>query len=224
MSIIETKNKISDLNKLYKAWYFTTSESATFEAPSDHSYYFKAYIGVHHIEVAKGDCIYYISDDEKFAHLKRGPVTVDSLHCATIIRGFMPPEQSASLEGLPLLPYVNGCSTRQIFSPPRPGDPTLQFLNIPANSAEQAHHVHSTVRVAYVLSGSGKSVVGIDGSTYSEELYPGKVCILEPMCPHHFETPNGESIQVVPLHVFSSVGSIESLHPMFNGTHMLNHH
>ena len=58
--------------------------------------------------------------------------------------------------------------------------------------------------------------------TVEYDLVPGTVCILDPMCPHHFETPYGQHIKVVPLHIFSSVGSLEAAHPMFNGTYMMN--
>jgi len=90
----------------------------------------------------------------------------------------MPADRSCSLDGLTVLPYVNGCSTKQIFAPPRPGYPTLQYLYIPAHSAEHAHHIHSTVRVVYTLSGKATSVVGMEGLTVKEKLTPGKVCIL----------------------------------------------
>ena len=93
------------------------------------------------------------------------------------------------------------------------------MLNIPPHSAEQAHHIHSTVRVAYILSGTGRSIVGMEGKIVTEDLYPGKVCILEKMCPHHFETDD-DHLVVIPLHVWSSVGAMEVNHPMFNGTHM----
>ncbi len=115
-----------------------------------------------------------------------------------------------------------GCSTKQIFPPDRPGDPTLQYLFIPPNSAEQAHHLHPTVRVVWVLEGHGTSVVGMDSNTVTEELVPGKVCILEPMCPHHFETPFGEERVVVPFHAFSTVPSAEANPPMFNGTFLVS--
>ncbi len=212
----------SRIQELYGVSYFSSDTPAIFEAPENHSYYFKTFIGNQSIDIERGDAVYFLTADLKTAVIKRGPCKVESQHCATVVRGFMPAERSCSLAGATVLPYVNGCSTKQIFEPPRAGDPTLQYLNIPANSAEQAHHIHSTVRVVYVLSGRGTSVVGMDGLTVKEELVPGKVCILEPMCPHHFETPYGEPLAVVPLHIFSSVGAIETSHPMFNGTYLMN--
>jgi hypothetical protein len=73
--------------------------------------------------------------------------------------------------------------------------------------------------VVLVLSGSGTSVVGMDTENIREPLYPGKVVVLHKMSPHHFET-DGERLIVLPLHVWSSVGHMESNHPMYNGTHL----
>lgn len=212
------------VQQMYGVKYYHTSTPVIHESAFDQMYYFKTFIGKQEeqINVEFGDCVYFFSEDLKEVSVKRGPCKVSSIHCATIIRGYMPSEMTVSLEGITVLPYVNGCSTRQLIAPARPGDPTLQLLKIPPYSAEQAHHIHSTVRVVYVIEGKAKSVVGMEGMTVDYDLVPGTVCILDPMCPHHFETPYGEHIKVVPLHVFSSVGSLESMHPMFNGTHMMD--
>lgn len=98
------------------------------------------------------------------------------------------------------------------------GDPTLQLLYIPPYTSEQTHHIHSTSRVVYCLEGSGYSIVGMKGHSIKTTLKVGMVIILEEMTPHHFETEN-ESLKVIPLHIYSSIGSLEFNHPMFNGTH-----
>ena len=215
---------IAKTQQMYGVKYYHTSTPVIHESAFDQMYYFKTFIGnqKERINVEFGDCIYFFSEDLKEVSLKRGPCKIQSMHCATIIRGYMPSEMTVSLEGITVLPYVNGCSTRQLIAPPRPGDPTLQLLKIPPYSAEQAHHIHSTVRIVYVTEGKAKSVVGMEGMTVDHELIPGTVCILDPMCPHHFETPYGEHVKVVPLHIFSSVGGLEAMHPMFNGTHMMD--
>lgn len=212
----------NEILQLYGSYYYPAGTNHIYEASANQTYYYKTFIGNHVIEVSYGDSVYYISADKTEAYLKKGPLTISSLHCATLIRGFMGSPVTASLKEGTVLPYVNGCSTRQIIYPQRLGDPTLQFLKIPAYSKEQAHHIHSTARVVYILNGSGDSIVGMEGKSTTVKLEAGMVCILEPMCPHHFETPHGEHLEVVPLHVFSSVGSIESSHPMFNGTHLMN--
>jgi mannose-6-phosphate isomerase-like protein (cupin superfamily) len=209
-----------DLKKLFGVQYFEPNDNAVVTASSSDLYFYTTYVGSHEIEVERGDCVYFISDDRRSALLQRGPVKVQSSHVATVIRGYMPEDKTSGIVTKTVLPYVNGCSTKQIFPPDRLGDPTLQMLNMPPHSSEQVHHIHSTVRVVYVLSGSGRSVVGMDGKEVIENLYPGKSLVLEPMCPHHFETDE-ESLIVIPLHVFSSVGASESNHPMFNGTHLI---
>lgn len=211
-----------ELQELYGVRYYPEGERFKYVAQSSQNYYFETYIGAYDINVEFGDSIYLISECKKKAILKRGSCTIRSAHCATVIRGYMPSEVTASLEGTTTLPYINGCSTRQIFFPPRIGDPTLQLLKIPPYSTEQAHHIHSTVRVVYVLSGRGRSIVGMESYRIEQDLLPGMICILEPMCPHHFETPYGEPLIVIPLHVYSSSGIQETYHPMFNGTYTMN--
>ena len=208
-----------DLKALYGVEYYPSGTTAVVEAREDDLYYYKAFVGPHQVQVERGDCVYYLSADKRTAHLQRGPATAESPHIAVIVRGYMPENKSSGIITKTNLPYVNGCSTKQVFAPDRPGDPTLQLLNIPPYSAEQAHHIHSTVRVAYILAGKGRSVVGMEQNLVIEELLPGKTVILQKMCPHHFET-DAEHLLVLPLHVFSTVGQIEANHPMFNGTHM----
>ncbi len=185
--------------------------------------YSKEFLKDNEIHVQRGDCVYYIIGD--IAHVKRGPFTLKDSNAdiATVVRGYNPDSRTASIYQVSTtLPYVNGCSTKQIFPPERPGDPTLQLLRIPPYSAEQAHHIHSTTRVVYVYKGRGVSVVGMEQKTIRTLLVPGMICILDPMSPHHFETPFGEELVVVPLHIWSSPGSIEYNHPMFNGTHLMS--
>lgn len=184
-------------------------------------YHYRCYLGPQTITVERGDCVYFIGEDGESAHLRRGPTTVTSAFLATVMRGYMPETKSTTMVQGTTLPYVNGCSTKQLFPPDRPGDPTLQLLYMPPNTTEQAHHVHSTARVVYVLRGRGTSVVGIGAHIHRHPLLPGMVCILEPMCPHHFET-GADPLVCVPLHVFSSTGAREFEHPMFQGTHVVD--
>lgn len=211
---------IESLKQLFGVQYFEPNQNVVVEAKSNDLYYYTTYVGAHSIEIEQGDCAYYLSEDKETAHLTRGKSTIESKHVATVIRGYMPENKSSGITTKTNLPYVNGCSTKQIFAPDRLGDPTLQLLDIPPYSSEQAHHIHSTVRVAYILKGTGRSIVGMNDKNVVEDLYPGKVVVLEKMCPHHFET-DGENLIVLPLHVYSSIGALENNHPMFNGTHMV---
>lgn len=170
------------------------------------------------LKVGQNETAYVIDADGNFHCVTDR--TMHNIKFACVILGYIAPNALRSGERLDTnLPYVNGCSTEQIFPPIRAGDPTMQLLYIPPYTAEQAHHIHSTVRAVYVLSGKGVSVVGQEGATATNELVPGAVCVLEKMAPHHFETGK-EGLRVIPVHVFSSIGGGEYNHPMFNGTYL----
>lgn len=206
---------------LFGAHYFSTDTPTVFETGTDQLYFFQAFIGLHEIAVEKGDTVFFFDQELEQAMVKKGPCHITSHHLASVIRGYMHPNASTALEGVTTLPYVNGCSTKQLFPPLRLGDPTLQYLKMPPFSKEQEHHIHSTFRVVLILEGKGKSIVGLDGKNNVTDLKSGSVCILEPMCPHHFETNTENPLIALPLHVFSSVGAQERNHPMFNGTIMI---
>lgn len=210
-----------DLAELYGVRYFAAGATEIADARSTNSYFYRAFVGAHDIAVEAGDCVYWIGDEAGSAALRRGPAQVHSRYLATVIRGYMPEDKTTSIRQGTTLPYVNGCSTKQLFPPERPGDPTLQLLHMPPYTTEQAHHIHSTARVVYVASGHGTSVVGVGAQTITHPLSPGMVCILEPMCPHHFETQE-HALLCIPLHIFSSIGRQELDHPMFNGTHLID--
>lgn len=214
------------IQALFGVRYFDPGVTETWVSPDTEHYHYTCYIGAHSIVVEKGDSVFYLTDIENdeptWAHCKVGPTKIKSERFAVVMRGYKPEPRSARMATKnPVLPYVNGCSTSEVFPPPRLGDPTLQRLLIPAHSAEQAHHIHSTVRAVYVLRGRGVSIVGMEGESVTTELVPGMVCILDPMCPHHFETPQGEAIEVIPFHVFSAVPG-ENNHPMMRGTFLMN--
>lgn len=197
------------------AHYFKTA--TTFTSSPDSQYHFKTFSGSARIQLEAGDSCFYLSDDKKTGHCARGPKEFTSKHFCTVIRGYAPPEKSIGINTQTNLPYVNGCSTRQLFAPERPGDPTWQMLKMPAGTKEQMHHIHPTARAVYVLSGQGVSVVGNSSRVTKTVLTPGMVCILEPMCSHHFETSTQDLI-VLPVHIWSSIPGLDFQHPMFNGT------
>lgn len=199
--------------------YFEPGEQAVVEANIGELYSYEAFIGEHLIELDPRDSLCYLAGPRAVWTSTPGKYQSDAL--AVKMRGYAPPERIAQMPILAHLPYVNGCSTAQIFPPLRAGDPTLQWLNIPPYSAEQAHHIHSTVRVVYIAGGKGRSLVGMEGGQVVEELYEGKVIVLDPMCPHHFDTPQGEHLICVPFHVYSST-PVEFNHPMYLGTHLMD--
>lgn len=210
-----------DVQKKFGVEYFQPGQKAIITSREGELYTYTAYIGSHAVDVEKGDCVYWM-DEKGVAHVQAGPLKIQSPHIATVVRGYTPPSRSVKIGRATYLPYVNGCSTRQIMPPERIGDPTLQLLHLPSYSSEQAHHIHSTARVVHVLEGRGRCVVGMDKLVAKQELVAGMSLVLHPMCPHHFETDDN-SLLVLPFHVFSSPpAGIEFNHPMFNGTHKLD--
>lgn len=205
------QNCMSDMGMTY----FGSGSVGNKRSEDCDAYFYETFVGSHNIEVMQGDCVFWLSDDKKTAHLQRGKAQIKSRHFATMVRGFAPEDKTSTIKGKTVLPYINGCSTKQIFPPDRPGDPTLQLLMIPPHSSEQQHHIHSTARCVYVLSGKGVCVLGV-GNTKRVPLEEGGVCVFNPMASHHFETTD-ESLIVLPVHVWSSTEE-EHNHPMFNGT------
>jgi mannose-6-phosphate isomerase-like protein (cupin superfamily) len=188
----------------------------------DDLYSYTVYYGEQVVDVEVGDSAWYyrFMNGRWSGHTKRGHGVVNSDKLCVIIRGYAPADRSVQIIGTNL-PYINGCSTESLLPPVRLGDPTMQLLHMPAGSSEQEEHIHSTVRVVYILDGSGICVHGLGKDQKEISITKGDVLILEKMCPHHFVTEE-EPLLCSPLHIWSSVGAMEQNHPMFNGTHLLS--
>ena len=198
------------------------SDDNIIESCYDDLYSYTVYYGEQVVDVEVGDSVWYyrFMNGRWSGHTKRGPGTVNSDKLCVVIRGYAPADRSVQIMGTNL-PYINGCSTESLLPPVRPGDPTMQLLHMPSGSSEQEEHIHSTVRVVYILDGSAQCIYGIGSKQESVWIKKGDVLLLEKMCPHHFVTKE-ESLLCSPLHIWSSVGAIEQNHPMFNGTHLLS--
>lgn len=204
---------------------YNISEPTVVYSPHNELYAYTAYIGKHDdIPVMLGDSAWVVTNEG--VKTIRGKLvenyTISSEELCVIIRGYAPDNKSSGYETMSNLPYVNGCTSNQLIAPLRIGDPTAQLLFLPKFTQEQAHHIHSTARIVYVLKGKGKSIQGMpdknggNGSLVEIDLSPGKVIILDKNIPHHFETEDSELV-VIPIHIFSST-PLEYNHPMFNGT------
>lgn len=207
--VAEKEREQSVICKKYGVTFHLPEEKPmTYWARSENLYHYRAMFGNHDIEVGGGNTLFVYDGEENRMHALPGPIKANFSDFAVEITGYMLPMKIAEVGRKFNLPYVNGCATRQIFPPERLGDPTVQLLRIPAFSAEQAHHIHSTVRVVHIVEGSGRAIIGMDGCNEAVHLRAGMSMVLEPMCPHHFET-EGEHLVCLPIHVFSSVGSLE---------------
>ena len=199
---------------MIKIW--NLGETSVFYSSEDSLYQYKVYIGKETVKIEKGDSFWFIDEDLKKAFVFRGPKEVKSNHLGILLRGYICPEKTAEIDFHSFLPYVNGCSTRQIFPPERPGDPTWQLLTIPPKTKEQIHHVHSTDRIAFILKGSGKAIFGQKDNFMQKPLKKNSVCYIKSMTAHHFES--NEELKILAFHVFSTASSLELNHPMYVGT------
>lgn len=197
--------------------FFDSKEPAIVESTDTDLYQYKAYIGEHTLLTNPKSSYWYINKNIVGCFTGNHTDFKTNLLCVEIF-GYTPEDRTSSYHRYTDLPYINGCSSKQLIPPNRLGDPTLQMLYIPENTSEQEHHIHSTTRIVYVAKGNGFSHVGTKDNFKTTELYPGLVIILDKMVPHHFSTENSDLI-VLPLHIFSSIGNAEHNHPMFNGTH-----
>lgn len=181
-------------------------------------YQYRCYVKTQPI-ITDARCSYwYLNGSEVGCFTGDGEVFNGFDVCVEIL-GYTPEARTSTYSRGTDLPYLNGCSTKQLIPPTRAGDPTWQLLQMAPNTTEQKHHVHSTARIVYVVSGSGESVVGMPGNQRTYGLEPGMVLVLNKMEPHHFIS--GENgLLVAPLHIFST-GANEFNHPMFNGTHLV---
>ena len=179
-------------------------------------YHFKVFFGQKATTVKSGDSFWFLDNKLEIACILRGPKKVTSNHLGILLRGYTCPEKTAEINYHTFLPYINGCSTRQIFPPERPGDPTWQLLQIPSKTREQMHHVHSTDRIAFVLKGSGKVIFGQKNNFTEQKLKENYICCIKTMTAHHFEAD--EELRILAFHVFSTVGALELNHPMYLGT------
>lgn len=181
-------------------------------------YQYRCYVKTQPIITDQRCSYWYLNGSEVGCFAGDGEVFNGFDVCVEIL-GYTPEARTSTYSRGTDLPYLNGCSTKQLIPPTRAGDPTWQLLQMAPNTTEQKHHVHSTARIVYVVSGGGESVVGMPGSQQTYKLEPGMVLILNKMEPHHFIS--GENgLLVAPLHVFST-GANEFNHPMFNGTHLV---
>jgi len=206
-------------NTRYGAHYWGAGEIDVYESSPNDLYRYTAYIGSQKIpEIDRGGSHLMVADERKSVIWTAQTDEQNSNHIAVHIAGYQCGEKSVSVSERVNLPYINGCATRQLFAPERIGDPTFQQLTMPPFTSEQAHHIHPTARVVYVLEGKGWSIVGQSGDDEEIELLAGMTCVLDPMCPHHFRTEE-TPLTVLPIHIFSSTPeAMESNHPMFNGT------
>lgn len=195
----------------------TINKPEVVESSINDLYSYRAFIGHHTIITDRRNSYWVLDKDKVSCYSGKGSVLDSNILCVEIF-GYTPEDRTSTYNKLTDLPYINGCSTKQLLNPVRPGDPTWQLLYMPPYTTEQQHHIHSTTRIVYIHQGSGISHLGSVGET-TIDLKPGNVLILDKMIPHHFSTTE-DNLVVLPLHIFSSTDN-EFDHPMFRGTYRI---
>jgi hypothetical protein len=112
------------------------------------------------------------------------------------------------------LSYIDGCSNSTVITPPRNGDPCLNYLYFP-DDINQSFHLHPSVRIGMILSGNG--VAETKNKTYP--LNPGTTFILDRMCLHRFKTDNSH-MSLFAFHPDSDDGPKDETNPMISRTYI----
>lgn len=111
------------------------------------------------------------------------------------------------------LSYIDGCSNSNLVSPPRNGDPCINYLYFPSHT-NQTYHTHPSVRIGLVVNGSGVADVNDDAIP----LEVGKYFILHRHARHRFRTEVGMSIII--FHPDSEDGPRDEFNPMKTRTYI----
>jgi mannose-6-phosphate isomerase-like protein (cupin superfamily) len=112
------------------------------------------------------------------------------------------------------LSYIDGCSNSNLIDPPRNGDPCLNYLYFPKN-INQTFHTHPSVRIGFILSGSGTASV----DNHNVNLQTGDVFVLDRHTLHRFST-SGSHMSLMVFHPDSEDGPRDEHNPMKSRTYL----
>ena len=146
-----------------------------------------------------------------------GEVTVNGDHMVIETPGYLFNDQIISSYNKGIigdLSYIDGCSNTNLISPPRNGDPCMNYLYFPPEVSQQ-FHTHPSVRIGLVVDGSGIAC------TPSGEisLIPGKCFYLDRHMLHRFKTTSN-SLSIVVFHPDSDDGPRDEANPMKTRTYL----
>jgi quercetin dioxygenase-like cupin family protein len=110
------------------------------------------------------------------------------------------------------LTYIDGCTDTLLLCPPRLGEPCLNHLHIPPQTA-QSQHTHPSERIGVILRGRGECRT--PSGVYP--LAPGMGWRIPTGSLHSFYTAD-ESLDVLAWHPDSDFGPTDENHPMINRT------
>lgn len=110
------------------------------------------------------------------------------------------------------LRYIDGCTDSLLIPPVLLGDPCLNLLHIPPGTRQSAH-MHPSIRVGLIVSGSGTCVT----PDCHYPLVPGLAFVIAANSMHSFHTDR-EALRVIAYHPDSDFGPTHECHPMVNRT------
>jgi mannose-6-phosphate isomerase-like protein (cupin superfamily) len=112
------------------------------------------------------------------------------------------------------LHYIDGCTSSILVPPPVCGDPCLNFLHLPSNTA-QTMHTHPTLRVGLILSGNGQC----ETAHGMLDFQAGTAFVIPPGADHSFQSQT-ENMRIVIYHPDSDSGPTHTDHTMLNRTYV----
>jgi mannose-6-phosphate isomerase-like protein (cupin superfamily) len=118
------------------------------------------------------------------------------------------------IESIGRLTYIDGCSDSLLVYPPRMGDASLNALYFP-KSINQTHHIHPSIRMGIIASGSG--ICSLDNEEI--ELTEGTAFCLSAMENHRFRTID-DTMVVIAYHPDGDWGPTDHTHTMINRTYI----
>lgn len=226
MKILEHNQTVNLNNTMYPSVVhnvFTTDAARTIIVPEYASCYGYVIYGSFSATLAENDV--RLVDSEKYFCLtgRSGSLVLDfapNTHVAVFIRyGFKGQNQiGGPVEESGRLVYIDNCSDSLLVYPPRLGDPSLNHLHFP-KKIDQSFHIHPSIRLGVVLSGSGISDVKTEDGVQSIDLVPGVVFVLEERETHRFKT-NNNIMNVIAFHPDGDWGPTDHNHTMLNRTYV----
>ena len=134
--------------------------------------------------------------------------------------GFQGIDQVGMSEDNGRLSYIDGCTDTLLVSPPRLGDPCLNYLHFPIG-IYQTQHLHPSIRMGIVIGGKGEAFqeksAKRDGWNYP--LKKGNMFCLEEGEIHSFSTDEN-FMDIIAYHPDSDFGPTDFNHPMLNRTYI----
>ncbi|TWC37736.1 AraC-like protein [Pseudomonas sp. SJZ079] len=110
------------------------------------------------------------------------------------------------------LRYVDGCTSSLLLAPQTAGDPCLNFLHLPAHTA-QTPHSHPSLRAGLILSGNGYCETELGLLAFE----PGTLFVIPPGVRHSFQSTE-QAMRIVIFHPDSDSGPSDTNHTMLNRT------